>query len=589
MLAQNFSLFLDNIIAKPETFIKENQNAYVEALNIAKDLHNLGKKEKRKEPLQWQEIIDNDPIEELVIDKLNNEQIWDEIDKQNNPFLKYVNDELDALDEFLEQQSVYDEQEGDEDDSVFNDFEYNSLEGKGTANRFSVHSESSDNNDMDVEDDLYEDVQDNDEDEEYSDKEVSNRDTNGLNDDFFNLEEFNKNTEDDVNLSEDDEVDYFADPDELDDELNANDIMYKDFFDPPPKKNKQKQKQNFSNNLRSKLDIDNGENDDEHDNESLNNLVYDLFAKNTSDDKGDELLKSSFHKKQEKIQKQIEQLELENVADKDWTLMGEISGKHRPLNSLLEEDLKFDHIVKPVPIITEEVTMKLEDTIKQRILDETFDDVERKQDPNFRPFLPSKLIEISNEQSKKSLAEIYEESYVKQTSDIPDEKDEALKKEHQEIENMFKELCHKLDALSNFHYTPKPPRPEISVIADVPAIAMEEVIPVHVSDGTLLAPEEVYDKKNQEVKGDTEMDSNEKKRARAAKKRLKKKEKRLREREKKVVEKMNLGLGNKHAKQKMLDSLIGQKNVSIIGKDGKASISKQKKREINIRSTDLKL
>ncbi|RIB28043.1 U3 small nucleolar ribonucleo protein complex, subunit Mpp10, partial [Gigaspora rosea] len=174
--------------------------------------------------------------------------------------------------------------------------------------------------------------------------------------------------------------------------------------------------------------------------------------------------------------------------------------KHRPLNSLLEEDLKFDHIVKPVPIITEEITMKLEDTIKQRILDETFDDVERKQDPNFRPFLPSKLIEISNEQSKKSLAEIYEESYVKQTSDIPDEKDEALKKEHQEIENMFKELCHKLDALSNFHYTPKPPRPEISVIADVPAIAMEEVIPVHVSDGTLLAPEEVYDKKKQEVK-----------------------------------------------------------------------------------------
>ncbi|RIB28045.1 hypothetical protein C2G38_1618805 [Gigaspora rosea] len=210
MLTQNFSLFLDNIIAKPETFIKENQNAYVEALNIAKDLHNLGRKEKRKGPLQWQEIINNDPVEELVIDKLNNEQIWDEIDKQNNPFLKYVNDELDALDEFLEQ-SVHDEQEDDEDDSAFNDFEYNSLESKITANRFSVHSESSDNNDMDVEDDLYEDVQDNDEDGEDSDKEVSNRDTNGLNDDFFNLEEFNKNTEDDVNLSEDDEVDYFAD------------------------------------------------------------------------------------------------------------------------------------------------------------------------------------------------------------------------------------------------------------------------------------------------------------------------------------------------------------------------------------------
>ncbi|CAG8496873.1 2656_t:CDS:10 [Dentiscutata erythropus] len=554
MLAQKFSLFLDNVIAKPETFLKEDQNAYVEALNIAKDLHNLGIKEKRKEPLHWQEIIDNDPVEKLVIDKLNNEQIWDEIDKQNNPFLKYVNDELDALDDFFEQQSVPDEQENDEDDSVLNDFEYDSLESKRMENR--VHSESSDNNDMDFEDELSEDVQDDDEDEKDSVKEVSNKDTDGLNVGFFNLEEFNKNTEDGVNLSEeDDEIDYFADPDGLDNELNANDIMYKDFFDPPPKK---KRKQNSSNNLRSKLDIDNNENDYEHDNESLNNLVYDLFA-NTNDDEEDEILKSSFDKKQERIQKQIEQLEMENAADKDWTLMGEVSGKHRPLNSLLEEDLKFDHIVKPVPIITEEVTMKLEDMIKQRILDETFDDVERKQDPNFRPFLPSKLVELSNEQSKKSLAEIYEENYVKQTSDIPDEKDESLKKEHQEVDNMFKELCHKLDALSNFHYTPKPPRPEITVIADVPAIAMEEVIPVHVSDGTLLAPEEVYDKKKQEVKGDTEMDSNEKKRTRAAKKRLKKKEKKLKERERKVVEKMNLGLGNKHAKQKMMDSLIGQK------------------------------
>ncbi|CAG8477406.1 5810_t:CDS:10 [Racocetra fulgida] len=408
----------------------------------------------------------------LVIDKLNNEQIWDEIDRKNNPFLKYVNDELDALDDFIGNQ----ENVENDDDSVSNDSNHDLLENKIIEDRSSTHSELSDNNSMDIEDDLFEeDAQDNDENKKDSDNEILN---NGLNDDFFNLEEFNKSTGDDVNMPEDDEIDYFADPDdELADESNAN-------------------------------DIDNSKDDYGHDNESLNNLVYDLFAKDTSDDKA---LKSPFHKKQEKVQKRIEQLEMENIADKDWTLMGE-----------------------PVPVITEEVTIKLEDMIKQRISDETFDDVERKQDPNFRPFLPSKLVEVSDEKSKKSLAEIYEESYIKQTSDMPDEKDEALKKEHQEIENMFKELCHKLDALSNFHYTPKPPRPEISVVADVPAIAMEEVIPVHVSDGTLLAPEEVYDKKKQEVKGDTEMDSNEKKRARAAKKRLKKKEKKLKEREKKL-------------------------------------------------------
>ena len=91
------------------------------------------------------------------------------------------------------------------------------------------------------------------------------------------------------------------------------------------------------------------------------------------------------------------------------------------------------------------------------ILKGTFDDVERKQDPNFRPFLPSKVVELSHEKSQKSLAEIYEDEYIKQTSgDKTNEKDESLKKEHEQIEDMFKDLCFKLDALSNFHYTPKP-------------------------------------------------------------------------------------------------------------------------------------
>ncbi|CAG8800820.1 9423_t:CDS:2, partial [Dentiscutata erythropus] len=248
----------------------------------------------------------------------------------------------------------------------------------------------------------------------------------------------------------------------------------------------------------------------------------------------------------------------------------------------------------PVPVVTEELTEKLEETIKRRILDETFDDVERKRDPNFKPFLPSKLVEISDEKSKKSLAEIYEEDYIRLTKtttesgEVINEKDEALKKEHQELENMFKDLCFKLDALSNFHYTPKPPKPEINVITNVPAIAMEEVIPINVSDATLLAPEEVYDKKKGE--GDTEMNSNDKKQLHAKKKRLKKKEKAMREREIKVIEKMNPGLGNKHSKKKMLDTLIGQKNVTIIDKDGtqKSTVNK-KGRDIDLSSSNLKL
>jgi U3 small nucleolar RNA-associated protein MPP10 len=184
--------------------------------------------------------------------------------------------------------------------------------------------------------------------------------------------------------------------------------------------------------------------------------------------------------------------------------------------------------------------------------------------------LPSKLVELDDSKSKKSLAELYEADYVKQTTGATtNEKDEKLVNEHREIDDMFLTLCSKLDALSNFHYTPKAPKPEITVVSNAAAISMEEVIPVNVSDATLLAPEEVFEKKRTDVKGETELEQGERAKLRAAKKKAKRKEKAMKEREMKVVEKMNPGLGNKHAKSKAVKELVGQKNISFIDKDGK--------------------
>ena len=59
-------------------------------------------------------------------------------------------------------------------------------------------------------------------------------------------------------------------------------------------------------------------------------------------------------------------------------MQGEVKAAQRPVNSLLEEFLEFNMASKIPELITQEETNRLEDTIKQRILDELFDDPIRK-------------------------------------------------------------------------------------------------------------------------------------------------------------------------------------------------------------------
>ena len=81
---------------------------------------------------------------------------------------------------------------------------------------------------------------------------------------------------------------------------------------------------------------------------------------------------STFEKRQKALADQIAQYEQEAVGPKDWTLLGEASSRARPENSLLEEDLDFEHVRKATPVITEEVVKSLEELIKKRILDVSY-------------------------------------------------------------------------------------------------------------------------------------------------------------------------------------------------------------------------
>lgn len=75
-----------------------------------------------------------------------------------------------------------------------------------------------------------------------------------------------------------------------------------------------------------------------------------------------------------------------------------------------------------------------------------------------KPFLPSKFFELSDQQSSRSLGQIYEDEFTAARGDgvgLEDDRDGKLAKEHEEIEKIWTGICYKLDALSNAHFTPK--------------------------------------------------------------------------------------------------------------------------------------
>lgn len=78
------------------------------------------------------------------------------------------------------------------------------------------------------------------------------------------------------------------------------------------------------------------------------------------------------------------------------------------------------------------------------------------------PFLPSRYLDLQDTQSSKSLAQIYEEEYQSAAGTAGgsggkavDARDAKLQKDHQEIDDLWTEICYKLDALSSLNFVPK--------------------------------------------------------------------------------------------------------------------------------------
>ncbi|MFY8135583.1 MAG: hypothetical protein ACOVKS_11320, partial [Aquimonas sp.] len=195
--------------------------------------------------------------------------------------------------------------------------------------------------------------------------------------------------------------------------------------------------------------------------------------------------KSPFQLQQEAMAAKIADIEKTLVQAKPWELTGEVSSKQRPAESLLERPLEFDFVAKRPPPVTEETSRTLEDLIRQRILDDVFDDVEQKMHEGERDaalragaadgssYKPTE--EVSREKSKLGLADLYAKEFAQQAAGgtLPTEAQEKVSAAHAEVARLLADVMYDLDSLSNYHFTPRPPSDEVRVLSTGSAPAMQ--------------------------------------------------------------------------------------------------------------------
>ena len=422
------------------------------------------------------------------------------------------------------------------------------------------------------------------------DERHSSPDPYGINDKFFDLEKFNRDTlaAEDSNEasegSEDEDIDYFQDMPSDDEEEEA--IYYEDFFDKPTKEPVKKHFDVKDSKEDEELD------EKEHDS-AMDKVKLDLFADEEDEpnaegvgEASDKNL-SSFEKQQIEIRKQIEQLENEAVAEKKWSLKGEVKAKDRPEDALLTEELEFDRTAKPVPVITSEVTESLEDMIRRRIQDSNFDDLQRRTLLDITRKSQRPQFELSDVKSSKSLAEIYEDDYTRAEDESA--LSEELQKAHSEISELYANLVYKLDVLSSVHFVPRPASTSLEIRVETPTISMEDAQPLYMSNASSLAPQEIYNVGKAEKDGEIRLKNG----VAMSKEELTREDKnRLRRALKRKRSKANLPNVNKRSKRNdVVDTLSKAKNVTVINQKGeKKDVSgKTKKSRSGPDSTNIKL
>jgi U3 small nucleolar RNA-associated protein MPP10 len=258
---------------------------------------------------------------------------------------------------------------------------------------------------------------------------------------------------------------------------------------------------------------------------------------------------------------QGEALEQELIAEKPWQMRGEASSNSRPVNSLLVSRPEYEVAAKLTPTMTAENAALIEEEIKRRVLNDEWDDVIPRELPDVGWSLRrGDQPEVSQEKSKLSLGELYERDYLKKAMgyDVAASESKAdLDIVQSEIRSLFSSLCSSLDALSNYQFTPRPvaEATEVRVLA-TPAIAMEEVLPLHVSEARASAPQEVHlAKRGREgvLRSEAELEPTDRKKARSAKKTARRKARKAKRADEKITSRLipNSGVENPYERRRI--------------------------------------
>ena len=215
---------------------------------------------------------------------------------------------------------------------------------------------------------------------------------------------------------------------------------------------------------------------------------------------------------------QIKKIEEKMISNKkDWSTKGEILAKERPKDSLLTKSMDFEVGLRAPPIPDKEFTDKLEKMIKQRIIDDIFDDPIKKDFINLNEEKKAEN-DLDFEKSKKGLGEIYEEKYLGNES--TESKVDEIKKDCDDLCNQLFDIFKQMTNGTATPYGLKGKKEELINITNIPAIQIEEK-GNFISDNTekIKSGKEMLNIKKLRTKNKEEMTSDELRNAHNKKKR----------------------------------------------------------------------